>query len=179
MGSSPDGKSVTENPEGGIEFHQGKSNFGNDILNHSGVYTTKPTKTASPNSIVMSVRAPVGDSNITERKIAIGRGLCAMGGKEGLSTKFLYYFINANIQLFKNRSKGTVFESISINDIKQILIPLPPLPVQGEIVRILDKFSKATTELIATLTKEIELRRKQYEYYRKSLLNFKTLDRRF
>jgi type I restriction enzyme S subunit len=48
-------------------------------------------------------------------------------------------------------------------------IPLPPLPVQEEIVRILDTF----TELIAELTAEIELRQKQYEFYREKLLTFK------
>ena len=51
---------------------------------------------------------------------------------------------------------------------KKVIIPVPPLPVQEEIVRILDKFTSLTAELTAELT----ARRKQYEYYRDALLSF-------
>ncbi len=53
-----------------------------------------------------------------------------------------------------------------------IVIPLPPLEVQKEIVRILDKFDMLATSISEGLPKEIELRRKQYEYYRNQLLSF-------
>lgn len=56
----------------------------------------------------------------------------------------------------------------SVSELKQIKIPVPPLEVQNEIVRILDKF----TEMIELLKRETELRQKQYEYYRDKLLNF-------
>ena len=52
-------------------------------------------------------------------------------------------------------------------------IPLPPLPVQVEIVRILDNFTELTAELTAELTVELTARKQQYEYYSESLLNFK------
>jgi type I restriction enzyme S subunit len=166
MGTSPKGETISNNPIGGIEFHQGKSYFGNMMLQHSKTYTTAPLKIASAGSIIMSVRAPVGDSNITEREISIGRGLCAMKGKSGLDTKFLYYFIKANVQEFIKKAKGSTFEAINTDDIKSVSIPLPPLPVQQEIVRILDKF----TELEAELEAELVARTKQYEYYRDKLL---------
>jgi type I restriction enzyme S subunit len=54
-------------------------------------------------------------------------------------------------------------------------IPLPPLPVQAEIVSILDKFTELQAELTRELLEELELRRKQYEYYRDSLLTFKSV----
>ena len=168
MGTSPSGDTFSSNVNEGIEFHQGKSFFGNEIINHSNIYTTKPIKIADTNSIIMSVRAPVGDTNITNREIAIGRGLCSMTGKDNLSTKFLYYFINENIQLFKNKSSGSTFESINTQEIKSILIPIPPLPIQHEIVNILDKFTRLEAELEA----ELEARKKQYEYYRNQLLCF-------
>lgn len=57
-------------------------------------------------------------------------------------------------------------------DFKAIPIPLPPLPVQHEIVRILDNFTELTAELITELTAELTARKKQYEYYRDSLLTF-------
>lgn len=172
MGTSPAGNTFSPNPEDGIEFHQGKTSFGNEIIKHSNIYTTSPIKIAEPDSLIMSVRAPVGATNLTDRRIAIGRGLCSMIGKNGLMTKFLYYFINDNIQAFKNKSNGSTFEAINTIDIKQIQIPIPPLPIQQEIVTILDSF----TQLEAELEAELEARRAQYEYYRAKLLNFSNLN---
>ena len=60
---------------------------------------------------------------------------------------------------------------ISLPVTEELLIPVPPQPVQEEIVRILDKF----TALEAELEAELEARRKQYEYYRDRLLTFKPL----
>ena len=113
MGTSPSGSTFSSNPEDGIEFHQGKTLFGNEIIKRSSIYTTNPIKIAEADSLIMSVRAPVGDTNLTNRKIAIGRGLCSMVGKDDLLTKFLYYFINVNIQKIKNKSNGSTFEAIN------------------------------------------------------------------
>mgnify|MGYP003088434586 FL=1 len=56
--------------------------------------------------------------------------------------------------------------------IMEYKIPLPPLPVQEYIVSILDKFDALVNDLSQGLPREIELRQKQYEYYREKLLNF-------
>ena len=56
--------------------------------------------------------------------------------------------------------------------INKIVIPVPPLAIQNEIVNILDKFTQLEAELKAKLEAELEARRKQYEYYRNKLLNF-------
>jgi type I restriction enzyme S subunit len=168
MGTSPAGNTFSSNSNDGIEFHQGKTSFGNEIIKHSNVYTTSPIKVAEPDSLIMSVRAPVGDTNLTNRKIAIGRGLCSMVGKDSLMTKFLYYFINENIKTFKNKSNGSTFETINTQEIKKISIPIPPIPIQQEIVNILDGFSKLQAELQA----ELQARARQYKYYRNDLLNF-------
>ena len=69
---------------------------------------------------------------------------------------------------------GGAQPNLSSNDLKsKIVIPVPPLPVQEEIVRILDRFDTLTTDITAGLPAEIEARRKQYEYYRDQLLTFK------
>lgn len=60
-------------------------------------------------------------------------------------------------------------------DFRQIKIPVPPLPVQEEIVRILDTFTDLEAELEAELETELEARKQQYEYYRDKLLTFKEL----
>ena len=164
MGTSPSGSTISTDPSGGIEFHQGKTFFGNMMLGHSNMCTSAPVKEAEAGSIIMSVRAPVGDTNITDRKIAIGRGLCGILGKEALETKFLYYYLNACVNDIKKKSTGSTFQAINTNDVKSISIPLPPLPVQREIVRILDNFTELAAELAA--------RKKQYEFYRNKLLTF-------
>jgi len=177
MGTSPKGNNILKNNiENAIEFHQGKNFFGNTFINQSNIYTTQPLKIAKPNSIIMSVRAPVGSVNLTNREIAIGRGLCSMVPKEGLLTKFLYYFITNNKKLFDEKSKGSTFDAINTNDIKQIRIPIPPLSEQERIVAILDKFDALVNDISQGLPAEIEARKKQYEYYRNKLLTFKEKD---
>ena len=70
-----------------------------------------------------------------------------------------------------NSRKGSV-PYITLPMLQEFRIPLPPLAVQQEIVRILDSFTALTAELAAELT----ARRKQYEYYRDELLTFKDLE---
>ncbi|GAA8048658.1 restriction endonuclease subunit S [Helicobacter pylori] len=62
-----------------------------------------------------------------------------------------------------------------ISRYSQITIPIPPLEIQQEIVKILDQFSILTTDLLAGIPAEIKARKKQYEYYREKLLAFKPL----
>ncbi|WRC68153.1 restriction endonuclease subunit S [Helicobacter pylori] len=62
-----------------------------------------------------------------------------------------------------------------ISRYSQITIPIPPLEIQQEIVKILDQFSALTTDLQTGIPAEIEARKKQYEYYREKLLTFKPL----
>ncbi|MEE0700033.1 MAG: restriction endonuclease subunit S [Bacilli bacterium] len=82
--------------------------------------------------------------------------------EENLSTKFIYYFLK-NIE--KNIRKEIVFDgsipALNKQDIEKVKIPIPPIEVQKEIVKILDKFS----ELEEELEEELEARKKQYEFY--------------
>ena len=90
MGQSPEG-STYNTLEKGMEFHQGKALFGEMYLNKSNVYTSTPLKIAVPDSIVMSVRAPVGTCNLIDRTICIGRGLAAIIPKSEINLMYLYY----------------------------------------------------------------------------------------
>lgn len=67
---------------------------------------------------------------------------------------------------------GTKVIEVTPDKLLSIEIPVPPLPVQEEIVHILDSFTSLTAELINELAAEIEARKKQYEYYRDRLLSF-------
>ena len=83
--------------------------------------------------------------------------------------RFLYYWLS--IEASKHVYKGMGNPKLMSNQMALVEIPVPPLPVQREIVRILDNF----TSLEAELEAELEARRKQYEYYRDQLLSFKHL----
>ncbi|WP_120981544.1 restriction endonuclease subunit S [Helicobacter pylori] len=88
----------------------------------------------------------------------------------------IYYFQTWFFQKEKEKKiTGTKVMRIHENDLKQITIPIPPLEVQQEIVKILDQFSALTTDLLAGIPAEIKARKKQYEYYREKLLTFKPL----
>ena len=177
MGVSPSGNSITNiKSEKNIEFHQGKTYFGETMLLQSNVYTNEPKKYAENNSIVMSVRAPVGDTNMVDRKISIGRGLCSILADEKISlTKYLYYYIKSNVDKLKAMSNGSTFEAINSESIRKFTVSLPPLEEQQRIVDILDRFDKLCNDISEGLPAEIEARQKQYEYYREKLLNFKKL----
>ena len=166
MGQSPDGTSVSTD-ESGIEFHQGKTNFTNFIIANSGQYTSKPAKIAEANSVLMSVRAPVGSVNYTDRKTCIGRGLCAIHTTEDVLSMYLFYIMQILGQKLAETSTGSTFASTNSSNVRAIKIPIPPLAIQEEIVKILDTFTN--TELEA----ELEARKKQYEHYRDQLLTFR------
>lgn len=92
-----------------------------------------------------------------------------------LNSKYLIHVIGSKIgrkELRKRTLVNAVPIKINMGDIGKIKIPLPPLPVQEEIVRILDNFTELTTELTEKLTTELTARKKQYEYYRDKLLTF-------
>ena len=90
-----------------------------------------------------------------------------------IQTKFIYYYLKNNEQSIMDTlvARGSI-PAINKSDVDKIQIPLPPLPIQEEIVRILDKFTKLEAELEA----ELEARKKQYDYYRNQLLTPKEID---
>ena len=90
-------------------------------------------------------------------------------------SKFLFRTLSIRKEIVKSASGVTRF-NISKARFKKIKIPIPPLPVQTEIVKILDALTALTSELTSELTRELTLRRKQYEYYREKLLSFDSLE---
>jgi len=133
MGQSPDGESISESTYG-LEFHQGKMFFGEDYLQKSNQVTDKPTKIAEPNSVLLCVRAPVGIVNITERKICIGRGLCAISTYANMDAKYVLYSLRSCKADFIKKATGTTFAAITGEVVKNQIIPLPPLAEQNRIV---------------------------------------------
>lgn len=89
------------------------------------------------------------------------------------TVKYLYYVLKNNVQSFRDAASGMgSLPQISLPVTEDFYIPLPPLAVQQEIVRILDSFTELTAELNEKLASELTTRRKQYEHYRDELLTF-------
>lgn len=108
----------------------------------------------------------------------IGHETCLAGGdivvlKHNEDPKYLAYALST-MDAQRQKSKGKVKSKVvhsSVPDIKAIKVPIPPLPVQREIVRILDNFTEITQKLTAELDAELTARKRQYAYYRDKLLS--------
>lgn len=140
MGQSPDGKSINDNE--GVEFHQGKTCFGEQTLGVSNLFSNAPVKLAEAHSVLLCVRAPVGYPNITDRKICIGRGLCALYAKEDIDNKFLFYSLLGKQSHFEKNATGSTFKAISSKVVSNTEIPIPPKSTQLAIVSELDKINE-------------------------------------
>jgi type I restriction enzyme S subunit len=90
--------------------------------------------------------------------------LCKSFNNGLILTKFIYYCLKNKNSLIQSFYSGAHPQSCNMAMLLEIKIPLPPIEIQKKIVDILDKFTELETEL--------ELRKKQYEYYRNKLLTF-------
>lgn len=135
MGQSP--KSQFYNTEGqGIPFLQGNRTFGLKYPTFD-TYTTKITKEASMGDVIMSVRAPVGELNISPINICLGRGVCSLRMKNG-NQEFLYYMMKYYRKQLIKKESGTVFGSVNKKDIEGLEVNIPEnIEVQKKIARFL------------------------------------------
>ncbi|GHR34890.1 restriction endonuclease subunit S [Helicobacter pylori] len=94
-----------------------------------------------------------------------------------VNSRFVYHIFTSNIfkQYLEKSLNTTTINNLNANILQNFLIPIPPLEIQQEIVKILDQFLALTTDLLAGIPAEIEARKKQYQYYREKLLAFKPL----
>lgn len=145
MGQSPSGESINNQQEGMI-FYQGKSEFGERFPSVKN-YTSNITRIAPQNSILLSVRAPVGDVNITLNQCCIGRGIASINYKDG-SNSYLYLLLKSKSDYFDIFDNGgTVFGSINKKGLEEMPIIIPSSPTIKEF-----------NEIISPIDKEIERR---------------------
>lgn len=121
MGQSP--KSEFYNTEEkGYPFLQGNRTFGLKYPTFD-IYTTVLTKLAKAGDIIMSVRAPVGDLNITPVDMCLGRGVCSLRMKNG-NQSYLFYMMKYYIPYLLQKESGTVFGSVSKRDITELEVDI-------------------------------------------------------
>lgn len=145
MGQSPAGSSYNERGNGVI-FYQGRTEFGFRFPNVR-LYTTMPKRYAEPMSILLSVRAPVGDINVAIEKCCIGRGLASISSKRGLHSFLLYLVKSLKNRLEVFNGEGTVFGSINKNTLMQFKIIIPPIEMQEKFNEIIQRHDCMVLEL--------------------------------
>ena len=126
-------------------------------------------------NFIMSNSMSFGRPYILNIDGCIHDGWLSMNGFEDVCLPdYLYHFLLTDTMQYmmrKNASNGTV-QNLNADIVRQLIIILPPLSIQSQVVSVLDKFDALTNSLSEGLPKEIELRQKQYEYWREQLLNF-------
>ncbi|MFW6333433.1 MAG: restriction endonuclease subunit S, partial [Thermodesulfobacteriota bacterium] len=145
MGQSPPSKFYNQNNDG-IPFFQGKADF-NDLYPTPRYWCTQPNKYAYPGDVLLSVRAPVGPTNISDINCCIGRGLAALRPLAMVSTKFLLALMRAFQNKLEEKATGTTFVAVSKTDVESLSTPIPPLSEQNRIVAKVDELMALCDQL--------------------------------
>ena len=161
MGQSPPSDTYNENAKG-MPFFQGKAEF-TDLYPVVKKYCSKPTKIAEPLDILLSVRAPVGTTNIANIQCCIGRGLAAIRFD---NYKYGFYFLRSIQHELDSKGTGTTFRAISGETIRETLIPYPNQETQHAIVSKIEELFSELDKGIA----ELKTAQLQLKTYRQSVL---------
>ncbi len=166
MGQSP--PSETYNTDGlGLPFYQGKTEF--SALYPTPVkYCCEPNKIAENGDILLSIRAPVGPTNICSHKACIGRGIAAIRPLDGVTSKFILFLFRSIEPVLSKQGTGTTFKAITKDFLERLEIVIPPLPEQHRIVEKIE-------ELFSDLDKGIEslkTTQQQLKIYRQAVLKW-------
>lgn len=156
-GQSPPGTTYRKVPTG-LPFFQGKADFGSRYP-VARTWCIAPTKIALPGDILISVRAPVGPTNIASEKCCIGRGLVAIRPGSQADRDFIL----AALKLYEGRitqlGSGSTFQAIKRDDLESLEIPLPSLAEQKRIVAILNEQMAAVEKARAAAEAQLEAAR--------------------
>ena len=137
MGQSPSSQFYNQNGDG-LPFYQGKADFG-DYFPTVRYWCTEPTKLADKGDVLLSVRAPIGPTNIAMERCCIGRGLAALRPLAGMPTEYLLWTLRAFEKQLDGMGTGTTFKAVSRKLLEPFPLPLPPLAEQHRIVAKVDE----------------------------------------
>ena len=126
QGQSPPGYTYNTDADG-LPFLQGKAEFGY-IYPTPVKWCSAPSKIAEPDDVLISVRAPVGPTNLCEIRSCIGRGLAAIRPEDDIPSKYILYAIRASADDLRAKAAGTTFEAIKGDDLRLHSIPVAPPP---------------------------------------------------
>lgn len=166
MGQSPN--SSTYNSQGvGIPFYQGKSEFG-AVYPKPEKYCSQPNKIALPGDTLLSVRAPVGPTNLCPHKACIGRGLAAIRPLDAVDPKFVLYLFRSLEKEIAGKGTGTTFKAITKDFLVNLPLKVPPLAEQQ---RIVDKIEELFSDLDSGIN-SLKTAQQQLKVYRQAVLKW-------
>jgi type I restriction enzyme S subunit len=151
MGQSPPSSTYNDISEG-LPFLQGNADFG-ETYPRPRIFASNPIKIAIENDILVSVRAPVGEVNLSRTKCCIGRGLSAIRVNPArFNVLFAFYYIRNAIKRLVALEAGSTFKAIRKMDLESFVVVIPSLPEQNKIASVLSAVDAAiqkTDEIIA------------------------------
>ncbi len=137
LGQSPPGSSYNQTG-GGFPFLQGKAEFG-DTFPTIRKWTTEPKKFAPAGSVLVSVRAPVGPTNVAPFECVIGRGLASLMPKGDISTSYLLWAMRHSETELVRKSAGSTFEAITGKQLRSHVLAIAPPTLQMQIVAAIEE----------------------------------------
>jgi type I restriction enzyme S subunit len=174
-------KDLEETGLGAIHYGQIHTHYGiwaTETKSFVGEPLASRLRKARPGDLVIATTSE--DNEAVAKAVAwIGNDEVAVSGdayiyRHTLEPKYAAYFFQS--EQFQDQKKrhitGAKVRRISGESLAKICVPVPPLEIQREIVKVLDTFTKLEAELKAELEAELEMRRRQYQYYRDELLTF-------
>jgi len=159
QGQSPPGATYNERGEG-LLFFQGKAEFG-DLYPTARKWCTAPTKIAEKDDILISIRAPVGPTNLCPSTACSGRGLAATRPLGGIPPKYILFALRHSEALLRENSTGSTFGAISGEQLRSHGVPLAPLNEQRLIVAEIEKQFTRLDAAVAAL-KRVQANLKRY-----------------
>jgi type I restriction enzyme S subunit len=161
MGQSPDGGTYNED-KNGMPFLQGNAEFG-DITPKFVKYTTEPNKIAPKNSILISVRAPVGDLNIADREYCIGRGLAGLYIENKSLRNYVFNFLKFSKTELHKRSTGSTFKAVNKDALSTLKLSIPS-------EKVIQENSNKLTVILSTI-ENLKSKITSSQSLQKSLIN--------
>ena len=150
----------------GFTLHQTTKQQISKLAQPKSVFVEKGT-------VVVSLQGTIGRVAITQYDSYVDRTLAIFTSyKEDINKKYFAHQLKAKFDLEKEFARGSTLKTITKQEFSKFQIPIPPIEEQNRIVALLDKFDTLTHSIKQGLPREIELRQKQYEYYRDLLLSF-------
>lgn len=149
-----------------------------DRINDEALRLCNNRSNLDVNDILFSGTGTIGETALIESKPNnwnIKEGVYSIKpNSQFIISKYLMYLLQSSKvrSEYLRKAEGGTVKSIQMKKLKEIIIPVPPLSVQENIVIILDRFDKLNNDMSEGLPAEIEVRKKQYEYYRDTLLSF-------
>ncbi len=166
MGQSPPSSSYNIKSDG-LPFFQGKAEFG-ELYPQIKKYCNKPKKIAEKNDTLLSVRAPVGPTNIAPKKSCIGRGLAAIRAFNSVDYKFVFYLLRSKQVYLQGQGTGTTFKAITKDFLFDMDIAVSSLPEQTQVVSLIEQLFSDLDNAIDNL----KIAKDQLKVYRQSVLKY-------